>query len=102
MKKDEFEKRIKTEGLLEVFDEDIRKIYISPEKVVRDGEWISNETNVYGCYKGPQSYVIFMTDAERGISYWGRSYDSEDDAYNALYDYLILLDKIYKEDHGVV
>ena len=101
MTKQEFEARIRAEGLIEVCDRGSKKIYIDSEKVVKNGKWISNETNAFGCYKGANSYIIFMTDDERGIAYWSESYEKESDAYDALYDFLKLLDQIYKEDHGM-
>ena len=102
MKKEEFEEKIKMENLIEVYDDDIKKIYIDSDRVIKDGRWISNEPNVYGCYRGTNSFVTFMTDDDRGVAYWGSSYDTEDDAYDALYEYLKLLDQIFKEDHGFI
>jgi len=100
MTKEEFEKKIMEDGLIEVYDGDIKKIYIDSGRMVKNGMWVNNEINAYGCYEGKDGeFITFITDDERGISNWGNSYVTEDAAYNALYKKIARLNRIYKSKH---
>jgi hypothetical protein len=76
------------------------KKYIDSDNILKNGVF-NNKPNVFGCYKGIESYVIFMTDDERGVAYWGNTFDTENEAYDALYEFVKLLDQIHKENHGI-
>jgi hypothetical protein len=62
------------------------------------GEWIKNLVNIYGCFegKGNEESVIFITDEERGIPKYIDTFDTVEEAYDELFDYISLLNRIYK------
>ena len=103
MKREEFLNKIKLEGLISIYDDDVEKVYMDFHLVYdKDGNWINNTPNIYSCFEKSRSeFIIFFTDDERGIPNYLREFDNEDAAYDALYKRLKLLNEIYKEDHGI-
>ena len=103
MKREEFLNKIKIEGLISIFDDDIEKVYTDFHLVYdKDGNWINNMTNIYSCFEKSRSeFIIFFTDNERGIPDYLREFDNEGAAYDSLYKRLKLLDEIYKEEHVI-
>lgn len=71
--------------------------YIDGEKVFYDGVF-HNQQNVYGVYFNSKynKYAFFITGEDRGgiVDYF-RSYNTEEDAYTAMYEHIILLFRAY-------
>jgi hypothetical protein len=99
MTRQEFEAKINAEGLIVVYDEGIKKIYSDYHNVYNDrGEWVKNEINIYGCYEGKANSesAIFITDNERGIPNYIDTFNTVEEAYDALYKKIARLNRIYK------
>lgn len=86
MKKTEFESKIKEFDLERIVHEGQLKTYSNKEKSFYKDH---RRENLYGCYFDEDKYIIFFTDAERGIVIELGSYAKEDDAYDALYKILV-------------
>ena len=86
MKKAEFESKIKEFNLERIVHEGQLKTYSNKEKAFYKDH---KRENLYGCYLDENKYIIFFTDAERGIVRELGSYVKEDDAYDALYKILV-------------
>lgn len=80
MKKQEFEKRIKQMKLDKLYYQD-RKPEFS-KGIYEDND----ENSIYGCYFDGKKYVIFFKDAERGIIKNLGSYETEEEAYDKLFE----------------
>lgn len=82
-------------GLLKVNRDGCEIEYIDGNKVFYDDSF-HNRKNVYGVYHNVQNdkYVFFITGEERGgmVDYYSK-YDTEEEAYNAMYEYIDLLSK---------
>lgn len=84
MKKSEFERKIKElklekihrNGKIQVYSQNHNELYKDNKR-----------DNLYGCYYDDKDkeYVIFFTDAERGIVEHIGVYRTEDDAYDNLF-----------------
>ena len=97
MNKIDFENRLLQEGLMTIYDDGISKDYIDGELLIKNGIR-QNALNVFGFYKGKSSYVIFITDHERGLPYYIDRFSTENEACNALYDYITLLKCIHEKN----
>ena len=94
MNKLELKNRLLEENLTTVYDDGIQKSYIDGELLIVDGVR-QNALNVFGIYKGKTSYVVFITDNERGLPHYIDRFDTESEACNALYDHIVLLKRIH-------
>ena len=98
MTKLEFEESIRKEKLIQIHDGRNVKTYIDANQIYNeDGEWTSNEVNVYGCFQSKKSgeFIIFITDEERGIPTYISKYKNAEDAYAELYKKIARLERIY-------
>ena len=87
MKKIEFEKKIKEFNLDKIVHEGQLKTYSNKEKSFYKDH---KRENLYGCYLDEDGrFIIFFTDAERGIVRELGSFAKEDEAYDALYKILV-------------
>ena len=94
MKKEEFERKIKELRLEKVQVAGQIQTYAKTQKeFYRE----NNRDNFYGCYYHSASgdYVIFYTDAERGVVNTLGAYKTEDEAY----DNLFMIIKKWKEEY---
>lgn len=88
---------ISSRGLLKIRYKNYEIEYIEGEKVFYD-DVFHNRQNVYGVYYNPKykKYAFFITGEERGgiVDYF-RSYETEEDAYSAMYKHIELLFRAY-------
>lgn len=97
MNRIELENRLKTEGLTTIYDNGRKKQYIDGDKLYTN-EVFNNCPNVYGIYKGKNNkFVMFFTDDERGISYLTKTFDTEYDACDFIYNFVMRLNRIYNK-----
>lgn len=97
MKKAKFEKMIKELKLEKVCREGKIQTYSKNEK-----EFYRDRTrdNLYGCYyhEKDRKYIIFFSDAERGIVIDLGYFNSEEDAYDELFKIIQKWDADYKKE----
>lgn len=84
---------MRRDGLLRVVRDGMMIRYVEGKDVFYDG-FFHSEKNVFGVYYDVayDKFIFFITGEERGgmIDYWVK-YDTEDLAYEAMYEYLLLL-----------
>jgi len=92
MNRVEFEEKLKEYNLERIYHNGYLKTYENEQKMYyRD----QIRENIYGCYKSNKEYVIFFSDAERGIITELGRFFSEEDAFTNL---LKILKKWKKEE----
>ena len=98
MKKMEFEHKIKALNLEKVHREGKIQTYSKNQKeYYRD----LSRDNLYGCFyhEEDKEYIIFFTDAERGIVENLGSYKTEDEAYDKLFQKIMEWEEKYKKEN---
>ncbi len=85
MNKKEFEKKIKELNLERIYNRG-RMIQDSTKRFFEN----SDENGIYGCYQDKEKYVVFFKDGERAIIKVIGSYETEDEAYDKLFQVISL------------
>ena len=82
-------------GLLKVNIDGCEIDYVDGNQLYYDGSF-HRRRNVYGVYYNAKYniYVFFITGEERdGMMIYHRNFNTEDEAYNAMYEYIDLFSK---------
>jgi len=93
MKKIEFESKLGKLGLKKVFSEGMLQNY----KEHREFYKYSQTGVFFGCYSKKGEIVVFFKDSERGVEKMIGQFDSEDEAYENLYNAIKKWDESYNK-----
>ncbi len=85
MNKKEFEQKVKKLNLDRIYYRG--RIVQDPVKGFFED---SDENGIYGCYQEDEKYIVFFKDAERAIIKVIGSYETEDEAYDKLFETISL------------
>lgn len=85
MKKKEFEKKVKELNLDRIYYRG--RMTQDPSKGFFED---SDENGIYGCYQEGEKYVVFFKDTERAIIKVIGNYETEDEAYDKLFETISL------------
>lgn len=88
MKRREFENKVKELNLEKIYYRG--RIVQDPTKGFFED---SDENGTYGCYLDGEKYVIFFKDTERAIIKIIGTYETEDEAYDKLFETISLWSK---------
>ena len=96
----EMEKKLEEDGMLKVHVDGVIKKYVSGDYVYKNGAW-KNQVDVFGIYSDEDgTYGFFITDSERGIGKYGRDYETEEEACEALIERMYLEEDIYQDKNN--
>lgn len=78
-----------------IYDRGEKKYYVDESKVFANKNW-DNMINVFGIYEwDTENFVFFITDSERGISYYTDVCPTESEACQKLYEMAVRLKYIH-------
>ena len=95
MDKKEFEQKVKELNLKKVRH---RLIFKNGYDNNTDYYVTAKQLNIYGCKKDHGEYAIFFKDSERGITTELGRFKNANDAYDKLYETIVLWEKEHKRE----
>lgn len=94
MKIEEMECKFSEEKLLSVIDKGALKRYVKP---INEEQVMSIDSyGIIRCNDG--TFETYITDSEKGVSYFGSNYKLEEEACEKLYRYIYICDILNKKE----